>query len=92
MNFSDEINPDSWTEKELLKHLYREVKRLDLEIKSNGNSDASILDRLHQIEMEINRIDVMIEERDKTNRRKINKIAIVCTVIGLIISALALAL
>ncbi len=84
------INPDSWTEKELLKHLYREVK----EIKGSLiNIDSSIRD----LELKSESIEKRVaEERTirKTKEEDIHKRMTlnntVAAIVGVIIAALAL--
>tara|TARA_R110000851_G_scaffold217797_2_gene370717 strand:- start:1352 stop:1624 length:273 start_codon:yes stop_codon:yes gene_type:complete len=82
----NEFDPEGWTEKELLKHLYREIKRLDEDIKSNSDFDSSVMLRLHKLEMDIQRIDVMIQERDIAKKKRNQRNAMLITIIGLAIS------
>lgn len=51
----EDINPDTWTQKELLKHLYREVKDLKDEITKLRDSDRIIKleDRVSQLETDL---------------------------------------
>jgi len=86
----ESFDPKEWTEKELLKHLYREVKRLDQELKDKGEVDSSVFDRLHQIDLSIGRIEVKIGEREKDYDKKLDRIGLVATIVGLIIAGLAL--
>ena len=57
------INPDSWTEKELLKHLYREVK----EIKGSLiNIDSSIRD----LELKSESIEKGLQRKEQFEKPK----------------------
>ena len=87
---SEGFDPSEFTEKELLKHLYREVKRLDQELKDKGEVDNSIFERLHLIEMRISEIEVKIGEREKEYDKKLNRVGLIATIVGLIIAGLAL--
>lgn len=86
----EQFDPEKWTEKELMKFLYREVKKLNFELRKLCDGQISMKEFINSLDMEINKINTKISEREKESDRKIDRIALICTIVGLVIAFIAL--
>lgn len=84
----DEINPESWTQKELLKHLYREIKKLSESIEQQniqrGLHDTKITDNTKKI----SQIEARLEEKEKHIKNLLTIFAIGLTTVSIFIGVL----
>lgn len=89
-DLEENINPDEWTQKELIKHLYRELKKLsrDMEAVKNWAVDQKRIDR---ISAEISQIHQTVRELEKIKERSQWTIAVLATVAGILGSIIGVA-
>lgn len=90
MTDSPNINPDSWTQKELLKHLYRVSADMRQHIEVIKNSLQKIELNIDEIEKDIIKIETKINTTDDQVNRRIHRTSTLAAVIGTIIAAIAL--
>ena len=84
------INPDSWTEKELLKHLYREVREIKQNMVGWESSIQNLQKELKEVKEKVDKERTIRETREDDINKRINRNNTVAAVIGTIIAALAL--
>ena len=87
---SPNINPDEWTEKELLKHLYREFRQLKIEIADirsciNNNSEG-----IKRIDERLSTIEVSSSVKRKFLGNRNLVVGLIISLAGTIIAALSL--
>jgi len=80
------INPDEWTEKELLKHLYREFNNMT----NNYGELVKKIEKVEKFEGEINRIKTTAEVKEEELNKRLNKNSYIIGVIGIIITMISL--
>lgn len=88
MNSEENINPDSWTEKELLKHLYREMKEMKIQQTIIFDDINSIKKSLNEISLDQVVINTKLDTKKKELDNRISKNNLVIGVIAVIIAAI----
>jgi len=84
------INPDSWTEKELLKHLYREVKEIKGAIFKIESSIRELEQKLELAEKTIAEERTIRKTKEEEIHKRINRNNTIAAIIGVVIAAIAL--
>ncbi len=84
------INPDSWTEKELLKHLYREVKNLTITSHTQENKIGEISKEIERLEKLVSEEKTIRVTREEEVNKRISKNNTIIGVIGLIVAIISL--
>ena len=74
---NDEINPDSWTQKELVKHIYRETKAI-------RGEQAEIKGSLSILEKDLEKRVILMEDMEKRGKVRDADIKTKATIIGLV--------
>jgi len=69
----DVIDPNSWTTKELVKHLYRELKEVHSKQEKHLSEYIEIKGKLEEISTEVNRQATIYEERERQREEEIEK-------------------
>lgn len=75
------INPDSWTTKELVKHIYRELKALKEELNHVGKDLTALKD-------DMNIRKAKEAEANKEFNKRVAMAGIIGTIIGFVIDAI----
>lgn len=84
------INPDSWTEKELLKHLYREVKEIKTQIVHIESSIRDLDQKFEVVEKMVAEERTIRKTKEEEIHKRINRSSTVAAIVGVVIAALAL--
>jgi len=84
------INPDSWTEKELLKHLYREVKEIKGAIFKIESSIRELEQKLEVAEKTVTEERIIRKTKEEEIHKRINRNNTIAAIIGVVVAALAL--
>ena len=67
------IDPNSWTTKELVKHLYREIKQLQQNQEENASKVEDIKSNLADIRAEIAKENLLRLERDRAKDEELER-------------------
>ena len=84
------INPDVWTEKELLKHLYREFRTMGENLVSIKNLNLELAQDIESLEKEVGIIKNTAEVKEIEFNKRMTRNNTIATILGTIIAALAL--
>lgn len=84
----DQINPESWTQKELLKHLYREIKKLSESIEQQNIQRGQHDTKISENTKKISQIEARLEEKEKHIKNLLTIFAIGLTTISIFIGVL----
>lgn len=85
----ENINPDSWTEKELLKHLYRTVKEMQIEQFEMKKELVEIKLEITKLEIKFTTLQTEVHTREKDIDRRISRNSTIAYVVGVIIAGAA---
>jgi len=76
------LNPDEWTQKELVRHLYREIKAIQEE-------QHKMQDTLKKLEDDLEKRTILQEEQEKRRKGQIAFAGVAGGLIGVLIEFLA---
>jgi len=83
------INPDVWTEKELLKHLYREFRTMGESLVSVKNDIDLLEKRSEELEKSVGIIENTSEVKELEINKRMNRNNTISSIVGAIIAGLA---
>lgn len=69
----DVIDPNSWTTKELVKHLYRELKEVHSKQEKHLSEYVEIKGKLEEISAEVSRQATVHEEKERQREEELEK-------------------
>lgn len=84
------INPDTWTEKELLKHLYREVREMKQTMQGYEGTIQKLEEDLKRTKEAVDKETTIRETKEGEMNKRINRNNTIAAIIGTIIAAIAL--
>jgi|TARA_R110000851_G_scaffold319347_1_gene483663 Mg2+ and Co2+ transporter CorA len=84
------INPDAWTEKELLKHLYREFRTMGESLSEIKLLNSELEQDIEGIERDVNIMKNTAEVKEFELNKRMARNNAIATILGTIIAALAL--
>lgn len=84
------LNPDSWTEKELLKHLYRQARDQQIQLDNIKKELEETNKLLSNMEIKLIKLETEVTEREKEIDRRMNRNNTISAVIGTIIGGAVL--
>jgi Mg2+ and Co2+ transporter CorA len=84
------INPDVWTEKELLKHLYREFRTMGENLIEIKTLNLELEQDIEALEKEVGIMKNTAEVKEIEFNKRMTRNNTIATILGTIIAALAL--